>query len=1217
VSSHPGKMIWSIVDTPSTANNIIASPSEVNVIVMGFDDRTFYAVDIPNGNVHKSIDGGVTWTVNLGGAGGSIAAAGANLPVWNLALAPDDMNFMVAVTDGGAADPGPRQVFISEDGGARWQNTNFTAPGEYISCVGISVAYGANNRDIAIGTRTGGGTGRVFIWKYTGIGGNWNPQDATGSPASVGWPGGDVVSLKFSPTYSADNTLVVVYSSVTGTFLNAGERDVDVNFTNWSVIYVIPIELTTAGPGSSPNNTQIITADLELPTDFSGTDSSLRRFYVCTDAVAGPQSGIYRVDRGGVNRIMPPPATVRFSSIAYWGTYSEGVLLAGEVTAAALAPTPASFGVYIWRTSNPNVTVGTPDWNSSDARRSPTGGFGSGFANAQVAWSQDGTRAYCGTSSANLSLGGTGWGVVGRWPYGYTTAGGGSAALDESAFSVSPYAPAYEQLLGYFASYGKSKDIKVGNVWNQLSLIDTQLSILCDVAVLQAPETGEEGGVFEDYDIAYLASVDTAGYDSIWRSTSDPLGRTWERVLCVNTTNDDIILRVKQTDYEEKDRSDVIVFADCGTDIVGYSEREGQEWNIRSFIAVTDLALAEEDVIYILNNTDVYRYREEGGGWIQTNKVNTQLGSGHTIAVPLKNPGEGGETPEDWVIVGEAGVLSGMGGVAWADFSQTPVRFKPPLERWIEVPVRGNVHVIADDQFERNKIIYAAVNNAAGNDGKIYRWTIDESTEWDELEPPNSAFYGLAQRNDVLYGAWGSPQVAAITSDTGVDRTIYPRAKVPPPTEWDYLTEGLPTGVIFTREPSSLKLSSNEDNSLWAIDNSAYDWTNGIGCLWAYADTVAKVGPWTIAPASGDFIPVDPVTGRAIEIDFKWRQLSYASAYELQLAKDSDFSIIVLRNENIVPVDQLAPECYFPAGGLVPAPASDIVGFGNLEAGHTYYWRVRARVHVVGEAVRSPWSATMYFTVWAGLPVVAEYPTIALFAPAYGARGIPRSPVFSWSPMFKTAKYEFVLARDAALQEVIVKTNVSQTSYMYDGELDFNTNYYWQVRVVEPVVSDPSPIGTFTVVAEEKPAEPATEEPTPIPVWVWGVIAICTALVAVMIAFALVKPGYVRSRAAPVSKLKLSDDKPRSPIAMTTEGRQKVAPADKLELPGDKPQSTIAGIQNVMTRGVKRSAAPVDKLELAGEKRPNPIARIWNAIKTGLRRSRYLGKRRGGGLDDL
>ncbi len=1109
-SAHPGKLMWSIVDTPSPENNIIVNPSEVNVIAIGSDDSTFYAVDIPNSDVRKSTDGGVTWTVDLVG---NLTAAGANLPVWNLAIAPDNVNFLVAVTDGDGTPNGPKRVFFSENGGGTWENTNITIGGaEYISCIDISVTYGANNRDVAVGTRTGGGGGKVYVRKYPGLG-SWNPQDATGSPPSTGWTGGDVVAIKFSPTYSADDTLAVVYSAVTGTFLNAGQRDVNSNFTNWSAIYVTPIELTTAGPGSSPDNTEIITADLELPSDFSGSDPSLRRFYVSTDAIAaGVQIGVYRVDGTVVYYIKPPttvPTNGRISTIAYLGNYAEGVLLAGEVEAA-----PATGMVYIWRASDP--IVNTPAWHKSDDYKSPTGGGNSGFANAQLAWSSEGTRAYCSTSSASPSVGGTGLMLpipdTTRWPGAWTV----TVPLDESAFSVSPYSPAYGQLL---SSFGKVQDDDIGNVWNQLSLIDTGLidtgaatRFLSDVAVLEAPKTTGEapGKAPGDYSILYLASInlEPGGFDSIWRSTSDPLGRIWERVLCIATSDNGTILRVKQTSYDETDRSDVIVFADLVTDKVGYSEDEGQVWEVRSLTAVTDLAVASDDVIYILNGTLVYRYIREDFGWIQTNKEDTQIGFGRTIAVPLKNP-EKDEGTEDWVIVGGQGPPTGTGAVAWADFSQVPVNFKPPLGRWIEVPVLGDVQAIADDRFEQNKTIYAASHNPTDTSGKIYRWVIGKSTEWDELEPPNTAFYGLAMRNYVLYGAWRTAEVPEIIAySAGVDRTLFPRDVVPPPPEWDYLTEGLPAppgGVLFTREPSPLKISSNEYNNLWAIDNNPYDWTNKIGCLWAYTDTVAKVGPWTTTPASGDYIPVDPVSGRALEINFGWRQLSYASEYEMQLAKDSDFSIRVLVSENITPADQLSPDCYFPAGGLVPAPASAsaIASWGNLEVGHTYYWRVRARAATTGEIIRSPWSATMYFTVEAGLPVTAKYPPVTLFNPPYGARVASRSPGFSWSPIPKSTKYEFVLARDAALQQVIVKTNVPMTSYKYDGKLDFNTSYFWQVRAIGPVVSDPSPIGIFTVVAMEKPA--AKEKPLPLPLWVWWLIVVCVILIIVMVVLAVVK----------------------------------------------------------------------------------------------------------------
>jgi hypothetical protein len=104
-----------------------------------------------------------------------------------------------------------------------------------------------------------------------------------------------------------------------------------------------------------------------------------------------------------------------------------------------------------------------------------------------------------------------------------------------------------------------------------------------------------------------------------------------------------------------------------------------------------------------------------------------------------------------------------------------------------------------------------------------------------------------------------------------------------------------------------------------------------------------------------------------------------------------------------------------------------------------------------------------------------------------------------------TTKYEFILAKDAALTKVVVKANVPTTAYIYGDKLDLNATYFWQVRVIEPVVSDPSPIGNFTVVAAEKPVTPPPAKPSPIPFWVWVVIAVYVALVAAMIAFATVR----------------------------------------------------------------------------------------------------------------
>jgi hypothetical protein len=83
------------------------------------------------------------------------------------------------------------------------------------------------------------------------------------------------------------------------------------------------------------------------------------------------------------------------------------------------------------------------------------------------------------------------------------------------------------------------------------------------------------------------------------------------------------------------------------------------------------------------------------------------------------------------------------------------------------------------------------------------------------------------------------------------------------------------------------------------------------------------------------------------------------------------------------------------------------------------------------------------------------------------------------------------------------------------------------VRAIEPVVSDPSPIGTFTIIAEEKPATPAVEQPTAIPSWVWSVIAVCTVLAVAMIVFTMVKPRYIRPGGGKLFKVEPIVDKPK------------------------------------------------------------------------------------------
>ena len=1096
VLADPGKMTWSVVDTPAPGkeDNVVVPGCEINAIAIGNDGRTLYVVDTPNRKLYKSEDGGATWKDV---SDRLFEAAGAAVHIWNVVMAPDDVSFVVVVTDYDAVTQGPKRVFISKDGGQNWGavDSGLTlAANEFIGCLDVSFKYG-QYRDIAIGTRNGGAGGNVLVLPAEVTAPAWRSQNLTGTGA------GDVVAVRFSPSYTADWGIIAVAANTNGTYINLGKRDTVAGTTTWNNAagYTgYPVCLRASGETQYPKIADVINADLELPSDFLAVtvpgDSPRRRYYVGINTT-GNLGYLYRVTNTSVSNITPPasPPGKGIFSIAYFGDYRDGELLAGEII-------PYTAGrVRVWRTSSP--TYLSPSWRPSQPDYgSPTGGFVTGYANAVVAWHPDGRRAYCGTSSAALNKGGTSIADPNMWPGALLTV---TTPGDESAFSVSPCSEWYEMQLSLTE---KRLNSTLAEHWTQLSLIDSNINRLCDVAALNVPEPKPGEEAVADYEILYLASLSGNSSYSIWRSTGLPPGQKWERVMWLPSHNGDkgVLLRVRQPHYEDKARSRVVIYGEVEWREVWYSSNEGQTWTLISGdmdMDIVDLAVARDHTFYVLSSVAVYRHVRSGTTW-DVGKVYTDFSRNHTIAVPLYRSEET-EVKEEWVIVGEAGPPDGYGRVAYADFAQPVAKFLPRIEERKPVPIEGNVHVITDDRFEGNRTIYAASHDTGDNTGKVYRWVIGKSNEWEELGPPNSAFYGLAMRNDVLYGAWGKDELIDIPGDYqgGVDRTLYARAPVPPPPEWDYLIEGLPiSGMVrFTGEPSSLKISSDKYNWLWAIDDRPYNWQNQQGCLWVYTDIFARVGPWTVLPASGDVLACDPVSGLAKQIDFRWRQLDYAAVYEMQIAKDKEFTIRVLVNEDIVPEDQLSPAVFFPSGGYITVPASEIALPGTLECGHQYYWRVRARGATTGEKVRSPWSATMYFTTKVGVPVHNRYLSPVLLSPKSGAGDVGLSPAFSWAPLPEVVKYEFVLARDPELKQVLVRKKVADTAFKYEGELSPGATYFWQVKGVEPFTTEPSAVATFTVARAK--AEPIARPGEPVGILTWAGIAIYTILAAVVMVF--------------------------------------------------------------------------------------------------------------------
>jgi len=403
----PATSSFTIAAVPSSGLLILRN-SEVNRIAVGSDGESIYALDAVNSQLYKSSHGGHGWV--------NISAGVSGAATWNeLAVAPDTAEIVAVITNSRS------EVCLSMNGGISFSPMGLAgnlAAGERVQCLAISPAYGASAREIAVGTSTGNGGGRVWVFTIPLAG--WTDV-SSGAPGWLpGVPpilGTDVFAIEYSPSFAGDRTMLAIVSTgpapdTDDTYLYIGISSGGTMTWNNNVAPGYPVEICQAGadtPGSP-----LISADLALPSDYNGSDISSRQVYACwSDGVGGsPGDDVYRLSDTLCSRLYASGGII--SSIAYYGTTYQGKLLAGARTAI-----PGELKTQVYFTSNPQS--GAPVWNPS--LKPPTGPN-----EAQVAWSPDGTVAYCGTSTI------------------------GGASHDQSAFSVS------------------TND---GLGWDQIGLIDT------------------------------------------------------------------------------------------------------------------------------------------------------------------------------------------------------------------------------------------------------------------------------------------------------------------------------------------------------------------------------------------------------------------------------------------------------------------------------------------------------------------------------------------------------------------------------------------------------------------------------------------------------------------------------------------------------------------------------------------------------------------------
>jgi photosystem II stability/assembly factor-like uncharacterized protein len=1074
--------------------------------------------------VWKSTDGGVTWDDITG-----TVQDAANLPgpfvdfqYGGTAVAPDDGDWLIVAGEIYYPPPnaywpgmwGMPAVVASKDGASNFSYTGDMIDSGNSTMMGLiyDVAVAPETDDIhniaVAGRDSTWGNGTVYrlktgtwltaSWEDTTFYDGWD--EFVSNPPSLG-----AVAVEFSTNFDIDDTILcmtVDYDSFPylqcGIWETGGEWNGEAGFPNAVRI--------TANGDALLTQPAIRSMGLALPVDYDGSDPGARVIYayvnaynVITDLVGG---FVVRIDNSSVSEPYGPRGEPLLASIAYHGDADTGKMMVGEYIqwdndVMESIQFDLCAGVRVWHTEELDPCC--PFWEL--ACKNPSGPY-----LAVVGYTPDGEKSYATTS-----------GMVDQEWVDFAIFGGLS---DESAFSV-------------------SRDD--GLSWNQLSLIDTDIDWLSDVAVcpdcgtiylssINAQEYNHEGCLNCNCGF-YICEVGETSCDSVWRSYDD--GDTWERIFhgdWSESPQDQLLLRLPCDAVEDCCDQDPV--SPSGTLYLGiqnsndvfYSRDCGQCWNDppATKIEIQDIAVESENIVYVLDDDGkVSKSTQYGRRW--SDAVDTDIGSGHTISACCE---------EGMVVVGGAGNEP----VGWSDDGGESWNLTDDLTSSADY----TVHVACDPICEN--IIYAAISGPPGACGGIYRGDITTGT-WDDLNAFKYGYYGIAlgRSDGTLYAITDNihvdptkaicdrfmePMVDLVVDEnnhiyevySGVARNLTPCETACCGTEdWDYLICGLGTDCIenknpglhcyptehFDNEPSALRIcgciSIDTNTVLYAIDWEDYDVTDGSdGTVWTYEDCAAKTGPTLTSPADGAVIDCEPCAGcDAANFTLKWERMCEACSYDIQIMDEDGNIIVEWADEEIVG----DPPTLFVDGTM------DTTEY-FLECGMNYTWHVR-EANTLCECVHSPWSDTWTFTV-----AVGAADAIQLLAPTKGAMDVPIENVgFSWTSVRNATSYSFVLSPNANLAGALVSQNMSTTAFNFVGPLDYSKAYYWQIIAWQDSTRlTTSAIGVFNTMAE--PVEPpppvvVEEQPAPVinipaaqqitPIWIYAVIGVGAALVVVVV----------------------------------------------------------------------------------------------------------------------
>jgi len=580
----------------------------------------------------------------------------------------------------------------------------------------------------------------------------------------------------------------------------------------------------------------------------------------------------------------------------------------------------------------------------------------------------------------------------------------------------------YAATSGSESAFSISQDS--GVTWNQVGLIDTDISNIIDLA--PSPSYSQDNTLF---------MLTFGGEYSLWRSLNG--GTIWERVFASTLTNVDSIDLLKLSpQYGNGSQVVFIAGSSNGSPAVWKSADNGQNFINRPTFDPNSGASLPIYTWSVVNDTTLFIGSHDGSNGLVYHTTNS--GFYYSDGAPA-----GSQTLTSMVLSPnyeqDGTVLAGNSGgwIYWSNDNSTSFEPLPPDAT--SPPLTGAITVAFDPNFSSNNIVYAASDTAGRG---VYRFTIGTSNDWESID---STLPTDGTLNQVIVSSEGTLYATNSQTDGGIERSLNPTYSLGP--TFETVTRGL-------SDNATLSGLWRRDHRLWSTDTTHAKLLTFNDSL---TSPVTLISPPNITAGIGTIINY---TISNVSLD--WEAMSGATSYQWQLDYDTDFSTV-------------------PSGFEGNTKASS-TRLPTLEPATTYYWRVRAT-----EPVLSPWSAKWSFTTSLDTEAAAlklENPkagaTGVPIKPLFQWSAVPGADAYELlvATDIQFASPAIIMTGAYVLPATAWQANIS---------LNYDTTYYWKVRAISAsTYSAWSAASTFRTespptLATLPPAAPPVMVPVPTP----------------------------------------------------------------------------------------------------------------------------------------